>query len=228
MHLNEQTQRELESDLARRQFDLASQMPLAWRYSARQLKRVADLTFAVANQASEQSMQAFVEQVRSGVTQESRTLSPEEAQIEYDSGLFEVYFLLVGFALENLAKGILVARDPTQVSGGKLKGLIKSHNLIALINPCGTSCDDADREILGRLNRSVSWRGRYPIPVEWSHLTAQNRTWTANIQETKRRIDRLFDDLWVLSFAESSLQEARRQAMAIHRGRTGSRDETAP
>ncbi len=44
--------------------------------------------------------------------------------------------MLVGMALENLCKGIIVGRDPRKVDRGELKG-VKGHDLEGLIGRCG-------------------------------------------------------------------------------------------
>ncbi len=81
-----------------------------------------------------------------------------------------VYFLIIGLAIENLLKCVFLNRHPEIIKDGKIedKGF-KSHNLINI------ACDvlklklDEDEKFLCELStKAIYWRGRYPIPLKQS------------------------------------------------------------
>jgi hypothetical protein len=53
------------------------------------------------------------------------------------SSISRPYFLLIGFAIENLLKGFIVFDDPTTITGGKIKR-IKTHKITNLIKKIGS------------------------------------------------------------------------------------------
>ena len=91
---------------------------------------------------------------------------PGSRRIE-TNGVFSSTLLLLGLAFENLIKGVDVARDPSLVNlksidlrlwkgdaGHAIRDFAKS--LIPL--------DPAEEELLDRLQESIFWAGRFPIP----------------------------------------------------------------
>jgi hypothetical protein len=85
-------------------------------------------------------------------------------------GLGEISLMLIGVALEVLFKGILVARDPSLVSGGKLKGSLKSHDLVTLREAVGLDLPAHEAQLLERLSEAAIWMGRYPVPLRSEDL----------------------------------------------------------
>jgi hypothetical protein len=75
-------------------------------------------------------------------------------------------FLLFGFALENLFKGILVKNDPTLISGTRLNGELNSHDLSILAKNAKVSLSASERKTCERLTAVVVWAGRYPAPTK--------------------------------------------------------------
>jgi len=101
-----------------------------------------------------------------------------EASDELESltnGVVGVYFMLIGFALENLLKAKLIRlnRDvaSTQfVATRKLPAFLKSHDLRALAADAGFRPTQSDEVVLTLLTRAVVWDGRYPIPARVSDM----------------------------------------------------------
>ena len=85
-------------------------------------------------------------------------------------GLGEIALMLMGFALEVLFKGILVARDPSLAGEGRLNGSLKSHDLIALREAVGLDLPAHEAQLLERLSEAAIWMGRYPVPVRSQDL----------------------------------------------------------
>jgi hypothetical protein len=87
------------------------------------------------------------------------------------SGISRPYFLLVGFAIENLLKGLIVFDDPSTITSGKIKR-IKTHkitNLIKEINEINLS--EEEIEICKKIEEAIPYWGRYPIPLEAANIT---------------------------------------------------------
>ena len=86
-------------------------------------------------------------------------------------GLFDSILLLLGFALENLIKGVYISNNPGIVNDGKLDrsewkyegghGILKYAGKLLKLEP-----DEVD--LLVRLQEYIVWAGRYPIPTKSS------------------------------------------------------------
>lgn len=88
----------------------------------------------------------------------------------------EVCFMVFGFALENLAKGIIVCRDPKMVSKDRLKRWHgNGHDLSALFNRAAISLSDQEHQLLERTTRITEWKGRYPVAMNFDDVGAQDR-----------------------------------------------------
>jgi hypothetical protein len=81
-----------------------------------------------------------------------------------------VYMLTAGLSLEALAKGILVAREPTRIAGGadgrKLEFTWNApeHLSLELIRAAGHQPTTEQAPVIERLAMFVRWAGRYPTP----------------------------------------------------------------
>ena len=134
-------------------YQLQSENPWFWLRQARRLKLAADLIGNAHNTALT-SLKANPEEF----------FKEERFTVELDS--FPVYVFLCGLAIENLAKGVLVSRNPKHFKNGtKL-----THKLTPYIDQCGLSLSDKQRALLKEIEAGVLWKGRYPIPkklVDW-------------------------------------------------------------
>jgi hypothetical protein len=88
-------------------------------------------------------------------------------------GCHSIMMMLFSFAIENLCKGALIRDGQVDVSSGAIinSGLpkeLKSHNVRSLIRAVGLTCDDADQELLSRMSRAATWRGRYPAAAKYA------------------------------------------------------------
>jgi len=72
-------------------------------------------------------------------------------------------FVACGLALENLAKGICIARDPNVVKDDRYVGHA-IHLLLDLLNHAKVTLSKEESELVERLETFVIWAGRYPIP----------------------------------------------------------------
>jgi hypothetical protein len=84
----------------------------------------------------------------------------------------EVCFMLFGFALENLAKGIIVCRDPERVTPSGFKGWdTRGHKLVELFELAQIALTDDELGLLERVTRLTEWKGRYPLPMRFDKVT---------------------------------------------------------
>ena len=83
--------------------------------------------------------------------------------------------MLFGFALENLAKGIIVCRDPKLVSRVRLsKWHGGGHDLTALFDRAEIPVSDEERKLLERTTRTAEWKGRYPVAMNFYDVGLQD------------------------------------------------------
>ncbi|WP_147275187.1 hypothetical protein [Thioalbus denitrificans] len=133
------------------QFDKRGEDPFYWWLQARRLKRGADLIWEIY----EKEVQRFLNDP-DGFHEEERLAGTTSVDIE----MCNVYYFLLGLAVEVLAKGILVGRDPKCLSKNKKY----NHNIKGYISECGISFDEKKKELLDALSTIVQWKGRYPAP----------------------------------------------------------------
>ncbi|MGH8494085.1 MAG: hypothetical protein ACRERR_13425 [Moraxellaceae bacterium] len=134
-----------------RQFELQGENAWFWLRQARRLKLAANLI-------SKEFVNAWDESIS----------NPEEfSKQEQESGIlsvaldsFPVYVLLAGLAIENLAKGVLVAQDPKHFK----KGARLTHDLLPYVEQSGISISPKQRDLLIEIEENVLWKGRYPVP----------------------------------------------------------------
>lgn len=81
-----------------------------------------------------------------------------------------VYFMLLGFAAENLCKAALISRlsstERTVVrKAGTLPARLKTHDLFTLLHHIAFPLEEFDDALIPRLETASQWYGRYPVPV---------------------------------------------------------------
>jgi hypothetical protein len=121
--------------------------------------------------------------------------------------LFNGFFLLGGFGLECLFKGLRVSqllesgKSSVVTAKGELIGELKTHDLVKLatqttiLNGLGHN----QKELLKRLTVMITWAGRYP--VEWKHKGQRQPNflsgsdWT-DIEDIADRIRRKEQEYW--------------------------------
>ncbi len=110
------------------------------------------------------------EQAVAAAEQEAIRLSQDEsnqsgfAQVDIRCPMpkFLPAFLLYGFALENLLKGLFVRRNPEAIKSDKI-GVAFSHNLVDLAREAGFNASAAEIALLQKLTTVTVWSGRYPV-----------------------------------------------------------------
>lgn len=126
--------------------------PDAWRSVAVLLRRSAEI------------LRERVE----AATAEIRADGAAAQQPPLEAGLWSIQLMLMGFALENLIKATIIAREPHLVQAHHLERL--GHDLPRLFQRGQVAVSDRERELLQRLTKFAVWSGRYPVPIEFSNF----------------------------------------------------------
>ena len=76
----------------------------------------------------------------------------------------QVYKLLAANAMENLAKGLIIAKGELSIEDHKLPQCFLSHDIIRLLSSVAFKYDDGERMALEDSTRAIIWQARYPMP----------------------------------------------------------------
>jgi hypothetical protein len=101
--------------------------------------------------------------------QENIDVAPASRRVE-TLGLVNSTLLMLGLAFENLIKGVKIAEDPTLVNlnGFDIKAWKKldgGHGIKSLAQSL-LILESDEEELLDRLQESIFWAGRFPIPLK--------------------------------------------------------------
>lgn len=123
------------------------------------------------------------------------------------------YMLLMGFAFENLIKGVLIGRDPKFVNREKLTSPISDrggHGITAKVEDL-TKLKADELKLLQRIEEYLFWAGRYPLPLRSGiYLNSEAQKLRSFCTTDPAIIDALFDKLSAVLLAEwASREEAR-------------------
>lgn len=85
-------------------------------------------------------------------------------------GYADVYYMLIGYALENYLKGALVQNlliSGTFLEEDKLDGFLNKHDIRELFSKAGLEIQSkVYHSYLDYLTKCVVWRGRYSLPIK--------------------------------------------------------------
>jgi hypothetical protein len=166
--------------------------PNAWLSSARRLKLSADL---ILNKLK---------------------VALEESSLTWDvmnkrTAFMESYMMLIGFAFENLLKGIDIARCPELVDDSKLNMELwraRGGHGISTFAERIASLNSEERELFKRLEEFIFWAGRYPISKQATVFLDSIEPNLTNYKSTDpEMIDQLFD-----RFSDIITQERQNQS----------------
>ncbi len=153
-----------ESKLQNWAYDLNGRVPINWSIKAQGLARAAAILYARGQDARRLKASVFSRDAMGLLVARSQPFTPEELDVFPDVEMYRVAFMLLGMAIENLTKGILVGRNPTWVQDGALNKLVTGHDLESLVRRCDVVVEGEDRVALRMLTEHVVWAGRYHIP----------------------------------------------------------------
>jgi hypothetical protein len=142
----------------------AAQRPVAWLLSAERLRDAAEAILkhelpneipyfkAHADAEQEALAEAYSEGKDAGIA-EIKAVPPNYPPAQ----------LLYAYAIENVLKGLVIAKTPRLVEERELNGALKSHNLTKLAEMAGFTVHAQERPILKALSQLSVWAGRYPV-----------------------------------------------------------------
>jgi hypothetical protein len=78
--------------------------------------------------------------------------------------LGESALMLWGFALENLAKSIVIHREQASLPTDRLAPALSKHKTLELLLRSGIPLTTREAQLVKRLEMAVNWSGRYPVP----------------------------------------------------------------
>jgi len=108
------------------------------------------------------------------------------------SAVSKPYMLLAGFALENVLKGLLVARSPEHITSGSLSNELSTHDIVRLAKKmAGLSLSRQEFEFCKSVSDAIPYWGRYPIPLRKTQLMPS----IALTKGMRKTFVRLFDRL---------------------------------
>lgn len=128
----------------------AQRDPRAWLYEADRLKRAADLVGSrFQAEANEWTKLALLS-------------SDEETGRDRAFQLGQPAFMLIGYAIEVLAKGLIVVADSSDETIGNVS---TRHIDAALLTQAGVELEPGEELLVDQtLFHAVRWAGRYPVP----------------------------------------------------------------
>lgn len=89
-------------------------------------------------------------------------------------GVSDPYILMIGFAIENLLKAILLHRHPELIQGDKLIGKhFSNHNLREVAKDAQITLTENEDRLCDICSIYIEGRGRYPIPKRTSKKIQQ-------------------------------------------------------
>lgn len=142
-------------------FTLQGRESGCWFWSAHGLITAADLIYGQFLSGSEAARKATDTLSSDSTAPTLDRLCDAISEVQ----LGPVSVMLLGFAIENTCKGILIERNPDLVEDATLKKELRSHDLPRLVTACGFVPETHQAKSLSFLSEYVRWAGRYPIPV---------------------------------------------------------------
>lgn len=177
----------MEDETWREQFEIVGQDPENWLDAALPLKQLAENGWTPGVEVD-------------GVESEAPLQSIGDLQ------LWPARLLLAGVAIELLAKGLLVARDPSLVQGGALAPHLTNHNLSQLLQKGEVVLDAMEEDLVKRLAVFIRWAGRYPIPINLKTYRAEGSAEYRSMDSSDPMVfGQLFERLAALLRAEASV-----------------------
>ena len=139
-----------EPEQVRSWIELAQRDPRAWLYEADRLRRAADLVGSrFQGEANEWLKRALAD-------------DDEETGRDQAFELGMPAMMLIGYAIEVLAKGLIVAADSTEAT---VKRISRSHIDATLLEEAQAELVSGDAFLVDQtLYHAVRWSGRYPVP----------------------------------------------------------------
>ncbi|MBN2561439.1 MAG: hypothetical protein JXQ75_10975 [Phycisphaerae bacterium] len=166
--------------------------PLSWKRKAARLKYAADRLFDLYEASRTRYLERFTGAAEAGTGPVAAWHAAPESELGKeiaDISLLTEYCLLMGYAVENLLKGLLMATHPEYFKPDAKMTVIRSHNLIRLCQRCSLTLTPDEQDLLGRLTEHIEWVAKYPVPLDISGMYPRKRpdgTWDGPLDRFAR------------------------------------------
>lgn len=138
-------------------YEHAGQSQISWDCHADRLKRAADILLKAFH-----DKQAELRSHPGPIT----TAEGANGWMEsFDSSLDYVYYMLIGYSIEDRIKGIIMVNHPEYLKDGLPE--INQHNTRELLKRNDITEFVEYNDVLQELEYYVTWKGRYPIPKNY-------------------------------------------------------------
>ncbi len=154
-------------DIFKWEYELVGRAPLMWFSTANALARAADTSYERFQKCRAIWESSFRRETHDGpLIPVGRPLTKEQREYLRDGGHGGVALMLLGFAIENVAKCILIARNPSLIDReGGLDEQLRTHDLVDLACSCRCPLNTDQTRALSVLTEYAVWAGRYPVPL---------------------------------------------------------------
>jgi hypothetical protein len=170
------------------EYTTAGRSPEIWSSVTTPLLRAADHLWDRAQDSLSTWRNAFEYDSKGRPTSTGRKLSEKEIELLRDRELDRPALLLLGCAIEALAKTVLIQRHPELVSdSGTIAAALKHHNLERLVREGGVAMSSELSRNLVAL-QDYLWLGRYPIPTHFEGAQSAEGGWNPNVMTPRREI----------------------------------------
>jgi len=150
-----------------KQFKLRATLPGSWKSASLKLRHAASRLRELQHDAILRILERGRAEFEAGEMREGITkLEGQELQDHEDTQLSSIYLFLMGYAIENLLKGILILRHPEYFKPTGEMTSIGTHKLVSLCQRCGIQLLDEESTLLDKLTTYIRWAGRYPVPLD--------------------------------------------------------------
>jgi hypothetical protein len=152
--------------------------PRNWLFRAEGLMRCADELEAAHERSRNRWLRASVE---AQLFRSDETVRELHEAIEESLSFGGPALMLRGFAIENLLKGLLVARDPEQWVKRRPTQLFNwTHDLRTLATQVQAHLEPAEQEVVDRLTLFIQWGGRYPTAMKAKDHPPSGASWSSD------------------------------------------------
>jgi len=190
------------------QLKLGATFPGSWRSKSRMLRHAASRLRELQHDAIlRMHARGRAEFEAGGMGEGIAKLEGQELQDHEDAELGSIYLLLMGYAIENLIKGILMLRHKEYFKPTGEITSIGTHKLVSLCQQCGIQLLGEESTLLDKLIKYIRWAGRYPVPLKTKEMLPINPsrgdsswTWSEggafHPPEIYERVESLYVKIW--------------------------------
>lgn len=142
----------------------SAQAPLAWLLSAERLRDAAEAILEHELPKELPYLKAYADAQQEALAEAcSEGKDAGSSEIEAMPPNYSPAQLLYAYAIENVLKGIVVAKTPHLIEERKLSIELKTHDLLKLAGKAQFAVHVQEGPVLRALSQLSVWAGRYPV-----------------------------------------------------------------